>query len=175
MVCHFPADPEQNRGLRDGCFTPGFAQFARSLKRRRPLYIASDGFGFYIEPILKQHGYLKYITGIYSNNIRPEENGAVTIETPFANHTCTVCGNCKAAHVLSLKKDGYRVVYIGNGLNDRFGAAHADLVFARAGDPLADFCAAQQMDFHRFYDFFAITAFAYPENFENKNIPLCNP
>lgn len=175
---HFPADLEKllSAACEAAAFTPGFAQFAGFARAAgRPLYIASDGFGFYIKPILKRHGYLEYITAIYSNNLRLGDNGRVTIEIPYANHRCSVCGNCKAAHVCSLKEEGYRVVYIGNGLNDRFGAAHADLVFARAGDPLADFFAAQQMAFHRFNDFYEIIAFDYPENFENRNIPLCSP
>ena len=97
-------------------FTPGFAQFAGFARAAgRPLYIASDGFGFYIKPILKQHGYLEYITAIYSNNLRLGDNGRVTIEIPYANHRCSVCGNCKAAHVCSLKEEGYRVVYIATG------------------------------------------------------------
>lgn len=178
MVRYFPADQEEMLSI--ACeaadFRPGFAQFIQlAHDAERPLYIASDGFGFYMKPILERHGFLKYIDGIYGNRLVIGSDDSVIIETPHFTPDCGLCGNCKAAHVVELKDKGYRVVYIGNGLNDRFGATHADLIFARAGDRLAEYCSAHKIAFTPFNDFHDIIEFAYPEKLTNRIDPLCKP
>ncbi len=178
MVRHFPADREQMLAIafEAADFEPGFAQFLKfAHDSGRPVYIASDGFGFYIEPILERYGLLKYISGIHSNMLIIGSGDSVTIETPHANPTCDICGNCKASHVVELKKKGYRVIYIGNGFNDRFGASHADLIFARTGDRLAEYCAANNILFVPFADFYDIIDFIYPEKLADVGRPLCTP
>jgi 2-hydroxy-3-keto-5-methylthiopentenyl-1-phosphate phosphatase len=112
-----------------------FLEYARD--NSRPVYIASDGFGFYIEPILTESGLIDYFQKIYCNKIVVEEKENVSILLPYGHRTCRICGNCKAYHVVNLKRMGYRVIYVGDGTNDRFGASHSDLVFAR--DRLANY------------------------------------
>lgn len=178
MVRYFPADREQMLSIAfaSADFRPGFAQFIRSAHDSgRPVYIASDGFSFYMEPILERHGFLKYIDGIYGNRLIIGSGDSVTIETPHSNLTCDLCGNCKASHVVGLKDNGCRVVYIGNGLNDRYGASHADLIFARAGDRLAEYCTFHKIAFTPFDDFNEIIGFTFPHKLINLNDPLCNP
>ncbi|HQD52219.1 MAG: MtnX-like HAD-IB family phosphatase [Dethiobacteria bacterium] len=153
MSLFLPPDPaelldfaEARATLRSGL--KEFFEFARS--RGRPLYIASDGFGLYIEPILKRHGCREHVAGIFCNRVLPG-NGRLETLTPYAHRSCPVCGNCKAAHVIELQEEGYRVLYVGDGLNDRFAAAYADGIFAR--DHLAEACTAAGFPFQRWDDF----------------------
>ena len=178
MASHFSAGREQmlSTAFEAAELKPGFASFVSSAHDSgSPVYIASDGFGFYMEPILEQYGCLSYIERIYGNRLIFEDDAAVTVETPHANPSCDRCGNCKAAHVVRLKDSGYRVVYIGNGFNDRYGASHADMIFARAGDRLAQYCRAHEMAFTPFNDFNDISGFVYPQPLSNPNDPLCDP
>ena len=177
MVSHLPADQEEMLSIAIAAadLKPGFAQFLQfAHESGRPFYIASDGFGLYMEPILEQHGLMKYISGIFSNSLIIG-SGSVDIETPHGNPTCAICGNCKASHVVGLKEKGYRVVYIGNGFNDRFGASHADLIFARTGDRLAEYCSAHNIAFVPFSDFNDVIEFTFSEKLTGANHPLCTP
>lgn len=178
MVGHFSAGREQmlSTAFEAAEIKPGFASFVRSAYEiGSPVYIASDGFGFYIKPILERYSHLSYIERIYGNRLIFEEGAAVTIEMPHANPACDRCGNCKAAHVVRLRDSGHRVVYIGNGFNDRYGASHADMIFARAGDRLAQYCRAHEMAFEPFNDFNDISGFSYPQPLSSPNEPLCHP
>ncbi len=153
MSAFLPPDPAElmefariRAALRPGL--KEFFKYARS--RERPVYIASDGFGLYIEPILEMHGCREYVTGIFRNRTLPG-NGRLQTITPHAHQSCPVCGNCKASHVIRLQEEGYRVIYVGDGINDRFGAAHADGIFAR--DRLAEVCTAAGLPFKPWDDF----------------------
>jgi 2-hydroxy-3-keto-5-methylthiopentenyl-1-phosphate phosphatase len=146
-----------------------FLQHARSMER--PVYIASDGFGLYIEPILEMHGCREYVAGIYCNRIR-SRNGRIETITPHAHASCPVCGNCKASHVMGLQEKGCRVIYVGDGMNDRFGAAYADAVFAR--DRLAQICTAAGIPFQPWNDFYDIIEAGVPVK-NNHGRKFCNP
>ena len=114
---------------------PGFQDFVRFAREQgRPVAIASDGFGFYIEPVLERFGCLEYIDTIYCNKALPREDGTLRIEIPYRHPTCTVCGNCKPNHA-ELKRQGWKVIYIGDGSNDRFGASWSDYILPATGWP----------------------------------------
>ena len=177
LVCCLPNDMEQllSVALEASELMPGFKSFIKTIRDSgRRAYIASDGFGFYMETILEKHGILKYFDGVFGNLLTIRNNN-MYIEIPHANPSCDRCGNCKAAHVVRLKDSGYRVVYIGNGFNDRYGASHADMIFARAGDNLAQYCRDHEMAFTPFNDFNDISGFVYPQSLSNPNKPLCDP
>jgi len=110
----------------------GFDFFLKKVKEEGALVtIASDGFGFYIEPILRRENCLDKIDYIFCNELQCDEKGRTNIKFPYAHHACNICGNCKAAHVARFKEEGYQVIYAGDGKNDWFGASLANLVFAR--------------------------------------------
>ncbi len=151
---------------------PGFKEFlifARS--RKRPVYIASDGFGIYIEPVLESHRCSEYIAGIFRNRTL-FVRGRARVLMPYAHESCSICGNCKAAHVIGLREEGYRVIYVGDGDNDRFAAAHADGVYAR--DSLARACTCAEIPFRRWDDYYELLKC---ETFEKKSREhiFCDP
>jgi 2-hydroxy-3-keto-5-methylthiopentenyl-1-phosphate phosphatase len=79
-------------------------------------------------------------------------------EFPFDGAGCGRCGNCKGAHVLSQKAEGYEVVLVGDGLSDRCGAEVADHVLARG--ELLSWCRSKGIASHPFSGFADVARFA---------------
>lgn len=153
MSAHLPSDPAELLEFAEAraALRPGLKEFFIFAQARgRPLYIASDGFGLYIESILERHGCRGYVTGIFCNRTIAA-NGRLQTLTPHAHRSCPICGNCKAALVIELQEKGSRVLYVGDGFNDRFAAAYADGIFAR--DDLAAACTAAGLPFKGWDDF----------------------
>ncbi len=152
---------------------PGFREFLKFARSRsHKVYIASDGLGFYIEPVLKKFNCLEYIDGIFKNETAAGRE-SLEIVISNAHQSCPACGNCKAAHVLRLKQEGYRVIYVGDGMNDRFGASWADQVFAR--DRLAGYFQKNRISFNRWRDFYDIVNYYSSGARLDIPAPLCNP
>ena len=63
----------------------------------------------------------------------------------------TPWGHDKARAVRQAKAEGYRAVFLGDGLSDRGAAEMADVVFAKAG--LARYCTEQQIPHKLFTSF----------------------
>lgn len=123
---------------------PSFAPFvAWAMSEGVPVTLVSDGFGFYIEPLLAAAGIVgvRVITNTWGE-------GAMT----FANGhgECIGCGTCKMRAVLEARTSG-PVGFVGEGVSDRYGALYADLVFAK--DVLVDLCVADGVPFERWSDF----------------------
>jgi len=153
---------------------PGFGQFLKQAgEQGSPVIIASDGFGFYIEPILKRHGFLEQVRFIYRNDAYIDLNNKLEVKTPHAHSICTVCGNCKALHVVNLKKQGRPVIYIGDGSNDRYGASWGDHVCAR--DQLAEYSRQYNFDYSRWSDFYDILDVGTPRLQDRSASSLCCP
>lgn len=174
MSAHLPTDGEAVLAFarERAALRPGLKVFLRSVHRQgHPLYIASDGFGLYIEPILEMHGCRDYVTGIFRNRTL-EGNGQLKTLTPHAHRSCPVCGNCKAALVSGLLEEGYRVLYVGDGFNDRFAAAYADIIFAR--DRLAAACTAAGIPYQPWDNFHDLLKGADPVN-NHRGHRFCDP
>lgn len=152
---------------------PGFVEFLQFARSRScKVYIASDGLGFYIEPVLDKFGCLELIEGIYRNEtVTGRDSLQIVINNPHPS--CRICGNCKASQVLRLKQEGYRIIYVGDGMNDRFGASWADLVFAR--DRLAGYFMKSGLSFNPWVDFHDIVSSSGSGAGLDIPAPLCNP
>ncbi len=163
-----------NRALLLAEIRSGFASFLDHAREMdAPVYIASDGFGFYIEPVLEHYGLLDRITQIYRNETVENGAGGLRVHNPHRHPQCTVCGNCKAAHVVRIKDTGRPVIYIGDGSNDRFGASWGDYVCAR--DELLDFCRDYPINYSSWYDFYDIIKVEAPRLNDRFAASLCLP
>jgi 2-hydroxy-3-keto-5-methylthiopentenyl-1-phosphate phosphatase len=113
-----------------------FAPFVRWLDDNGiPITIVSDGFGFYIEPLLRAAAleHVPVITNSWAGGRGPRmrfENG---------HPECVGCGTCKMSAVLNARALG-PVAYVGEGGSDRYGAIYSDVVFAK--DALIDIARA---------------------------------
>jgi len=115
---------------------PGFV--AAVSERGALVEVVSDGLGFYVASNLAALGVDDVFVATNANLV---ENGGAGMSFPFGHPTCFVCGTCKRERVRAHQAAGRVVVFIGDGTSDRFGAAHADVVFAK--DALARICAAE--------------------------------
>jgi 2-hydroxy-3-keto-5-methylthiopentenyl-1-phosphate phosphatase len=171
-----PADMEQlrSKALELAVIRPGFKNFLEyALNHRRQVIIASDGLGFYVEPILEKFSLLGQFDYIYRNNTLVKSSKRLVIDTPHGHKICTVCGNCKAAHVVRLKEKGHAVIYIGDGSNDRFGASWSDHVCAR--DELAEACRIYNFSYSPWNNFYDIISVSRPEPGDRSGDSLCFP
>jgi 2-hydroxy-3-keto-5-methylthiopentenyl-1-phosphate phosphatase len=113
---------------------PTFPPFVRWLRGENvPVTIVSDGFGFYIKPLLEAAGVadVEVITNTWSSD------GEERIRFGNGHAVCIGCGTCKMNAVLS--KPG-PVAFVGEGMSDRYAAIYSDLVFAK--DVLVDIASA---------------------------------
>jgi 2-hydroxy-3-keto-5-methylthiopentenyl-1-phosphate phosphatase len=115
---------------------PTFAPFVRWLREHDvETTIVSDGFGFYIPPMLAAVGLddVPVITNTWSTN----DGARISFENGHPG--CVGCGTCKMRAVLDARARG-PVAFVGEGTSDRYGALYADVVFAK--DVLVRYCEA---------------------------------
>ena len=131
-----------------------FPDFVSSVRARgAQVEVVSDGLGFYVASNLAALGVSDVFVATNANRV---ENGGEGMSFPFSHPTCFVCGTCKRERVRLHQAAGRIVVFIGDGTSDRFGAAHADVVFAK--DSLARICAAEGWPFITWSSFVDIGA-----------------
>jgi 2-hydroxy-3-keto-5-methylthiopentenyl-1-phosphate phosphatase len=116
----------------DPTFAP-FVEWAR--EQGVEVAVATDGFGFYIEPMLRSAG-VEGLT-VLANRFGPAD-GAPSFGFPHAHPECVGCGTCKMNAVLGYRRRSGPVAFVGEGHSDRYGALYADLVFA--AKHLVDIC-----------------------------------
>jgi 2,3-diketo-5-methylthio-1-phosphopentane phosphatase len=97
--------------------------------------VASDGFGFYVEPMLRAAGIqgVTVLTNGFASN-----DGSAGLEFPNAHPECVGCGTCKMLAVRNHRERFGPVAFVGEGHSDRYGALYADVVFAKKH--LVDIC-----------------------------------
>jgi len=125
----------------------GFTPFARWCAANHvPLTILSGGFEEIVELLLRPTG--APLHDVRANRFRPG-----TWECRFRDDSPH--GHDKAAALRAARAAGRRTVLVGDGFSDREPAAVADLVFARRGRSLADWCRTRAIaceEFDTFHD-----------------------
>ena len=128
---------------------PSFAPFvAWAEERDLPLVLASDGFAFYIRPILEEAGlgHLEVVT-----NELVFEGPAPSQLHPNGHPVCIGCGTCKMLAAQQLRERHGPVAFVGDGQSDRYGALYSDIVFAK--DALVAICELDGVPFRRWGTF----------------------
>jgi HAD superfamily phosphoserine phosphatase-like hydrolase len=134
---------------------PAFPAFARLCDARDyPLYIVSDGFDFYILPLLRRAG-LEHLP-LVANALRYED-GKPQMQFLLQRGPDQYYANDKTYVMEQVREQGKTLVYIGDGYSDRAAAHHADVLFAK--DRLAAYCREQGIPFEPFTTFAEIIAF----------------
>jgi 2-hydroxy-3-keto-5-methylthiopentenyl-1-phosphate phosphatase len=105
--------------------------------------VASDGFGFYVEPMLISAG-IDGVT-IYTNENAFDDGQPPRFSFPNAHPICVGCGTCKMLVVLRSRERHGPVAFVGEGHSDRYGALYSDLVFAKKH--LVEICTRDAIPF----------------------------
>lgn len=123
----------------------GFLKTAQSFSI--PVTIVSDGFRFVIDSVLENNFRifpdLIHHLPVFSNDL-VWKNGraeAVFPEGPLCEHACA---NCKVRVIHANNPDKDLVVFVGDGLSDRFAAKTATLTFAK--NKLLKFCQENKVE-----------------------------
>jgi 2,3-diketo-5-methylthio-1-phosphopentane phosphatase len=115
----------------DPCFL-AFYRFTR--KRGIPLYVLSEGFDYVIMRILKRagvNGPVRNGSHMFSSALRLEGRRLIP-SFPHSAEPCEHgCATCKAALIRRLGKGKHPLIFVGDGLSDRFAVDAADVVFAK--------------------------------------------
>jgi 2-hydroxy-3-keto-5-methylthiopentenyl-1-phosphate phosphatase len=122
-----------NRFNLEPSFGP-FVEWARG--NEMDVAVASDGFGFYVEPMLRAAG-IEGVT-VYTNETATRDGQPPRFSFPNAHPICVGCGTCKMLVVLRSRERFGPVAFVGEGHSDRYGALYSDLVFAKKH--LVDIC-----------------------------------
>ncbi|WP_246496425.1 HAD-IB family phosphatase [Miltoncostaea marina] len=146
------ATPEQVRDLvlREAGLRDGFPELvAWAHERGHRLIVFSSGFRSVIEAALEHWGLGHLHVESHEAVFTPEGCRLVWSDR---GDRCDECGrHCKRHDLRAHARRGERLVYIGDGVSDRCGAAMADVVFARAH--LARDLAEDGVPFLPFEDF----------------------
>jgi len=118
---------------------PPFVEWA--FRSGLDMTVASDGLGFYVEPMLEAAGV--HGATVMTNRYVARPEGPV-VEFPAAHSECIGCGTCKMRVALARRRTG-AVAFVGEGHSDRYGALYSDLVFATKH--LADLARADGIPF----------------------------
>jgi 2-hydroxy-3-keto-5-methylthiopentenyl-1-phosphate phosphatase len=141
---------------------PGFKEFYDYCREQElPLTIVSDGLEWAIRYVLSRVGVTDI--DVMSNRIFFEPQG-FRFEFPYYNPFATQTGVCKRDIVDTFKKEGERIVMIGDGRTDFDASRLADFVFAR--DALWEYCREHKIPSRPFDNFFDILA--YIQDADNK-------
>jgi 2-hydroxy-3-keto-5-methylthiopentenyl-1-phosphate phosphatase len=113
--------------------------------------IVSDGLGFYVAAKLARLDPSLADLPIATNETDVDGSGRMTF--PYGHPECFVCGTCKRERVRAHGVGGRVVVFVGDGLSDRYAVHHADIAFAKG--PLLDWARAtgrEVLDWETFAD-----------------------
>jgi 2-hydroxy-3-keto-5-methylthiopentenyl-1-phosphate phosphatase len=131
------------------------------LKDNIHLAINSYGLDFYVEALLKEHGF--HHIPIYSTETVISSNRTAFRYT-FPREGCEAWGNCKCRVVEGYQAQGHQVIYAGDGISDICPASKADFVFARSS--LLEFCRNWDVKHQNLTDFQDMIAHLQTHNTE---------
>jgi 2-hydroxy-3-keto-5-methylthiopentenyl-1-phosphate phosphatase len=139
---------------------PDFPSFYRFLKRRAiPLFVVSDGFDYVIRRVLARSGVdgdLRNGQHLFASGLRVEGR-RLRLSFPHMPAPCTHgCATCKVEIIRRVAPERRPVIFIGDGLSDRFALEGANLVFAKR--QLLAFCREKSISCHPFETFRDIEA-----------------
>lgn len=118
----------------------GFKRFLKRTKEYNiPFIVVSGGYVNAINLLFQREDI--ELKEVYANKLLFHEY-EIRINSFHEKVECNsnfgVCGNCKLLHLKNGRKEGKKVIFIGDGLTDRCIAEEADLVFAKKD--LKEYC-----------------------------------
>ena len=127
---------------------PGFVSFHEFARdRAAPLYVVSDGFDYVIRRLLRRavvSGPLRNGRDLFSSALKAV-GGELRTSFPHPPAGCEHgCATCKPDIMRHLGRGRRPVIFVGDGLSDRYAVHQADVVFAKGN--LLDYCRKNGVD-----------------------------
>lgn len=146
--------PQMEKLLNEITIDPFFPEFIKTAQALEvPIYIVSDGFDYVIKNVLsrKLPNFVFEKLQIFCNKMEVGH----TIKASFPAEPCEHgCANCKPRIIKAHKKEGDRILFIGDGLSDRYAAEVADLTFAKK--KLLNYCIDRHLPYKEYSNFHVI-------------------
>ena len=137
---------------------PAFRDFVDVARRWGAVVeVVSDGFGWYIPATFERLG-VGDVPVATARTTFGTGTGHPAISFPSGHPACFVCGTCKRERVREQHRLGNVVVFVGDGMSDRYGAAHAELIFAK--HRLAELCDIEGWPYRPWTSFAEIATWA---------------
>lgn len=153
---------EMEAALAEIPIDPCFNNFVEVCQRRESeLAIVSDGLEWAIRHVLHVNG-ISEQPNIFANKILFTKSG-FEFDFPYYHPVNPLAGVYKPVVLNLFKRQGYRVVLVGDGKTDMDAALVADFVFAR--DNLLAFCIEKNIPAHAYHDFCTIINFLENNDF----------
>lgn len=126
---------------------PYFAGFVGFVEERKiPFYVVSDGFDYVIRRVLRRsgvNGHLRNGTHLFASSLRVEGRH-ITPLFPHSEPPCEHgCATCKPLVMRQAGAGHDSIIFIGDGLSDRFAVEAANVVFAKR--QLLSYCHEKQI------------------------------
>ena len=120
------------------------------VRHRIPAHIVSDGFDYCIRRIMERPqfhlGHLLRNVRLFASHLDVDRRRWLRTDFPFFQQVCEQgCATCKPGVMRLLNRTGAQMIFVGDGLSDRYAAQAADLVFAK--DSLATYCWQQSIEY----------------------------
>lgn len=134
---------------------PHFSKFYDFIQKHAiPFYVVSDAFDYVIRRVLKRcgmKGFLRNGSHLFASALRVQGGRLLTL-FPHSASTCEHgCATCKPAIMRRHGRKRHPIIFIGDGLSDRFAVEESDLVFAKR--QLLAYCRENGIDCQPFETF----------------------
>jgi 2-hydroxy-3-keto-5-methylthiopentenyl-1-phosphate phosphatase len=132
-----------------------FSKFYRFVRKRAiPLYVLSDGFDYVVRRVVARQGIdgeLRNGSHLFASALR-FEGRRLAVSFPNCSPPCEHgCATCKPRIIRRLGHKHRPIIYIGDGLSDRFALEECDMILAKR--QLLAYCRDRGLDYHPFETF----------------------
>ncbi len=147
--------PQMEKILEQVTIDPFFSEFLKNaVAAEIPVFIVSDGFDFVIKNVLsrKLPASVFQKLQIFCNAM---DVTADSVRISFPAEACEHgCANCKPRIIQKYREPGDKIIFIGDGLSDRYAAAVSDLTFAKK--KLLSYCVEKKIPHKEYSNFHQI-------------------
>jgi 2,3-diketo-5-methylthio-1-phosphopentane phosphatase len=147
---------EELNGLIDSIgIDPHFSKFYRFVRKGAiPFYVLSDGFDYVVRRVLRRQGVngeLRNGSHLFTSALH-FEGRRLAVSFPNCNPPCEHgCATCKPRIIRELGHTHRPIIYVGDGLSDRFAVEECDLILAKR--QLLVYCRERGLAYHPFETF----------------------
>ena len=115
----------------------GFREFVEYCYAQEiKIEVASSGMNFYVDSILEANGFTELPRA--RPIVQYDWRGRGVMVMPDNIRDCSMTALCKCDRIWRLRREGHRVIFIGDGVSDQCAVSQADIVIATGS--LLDIC-----------------------------------